>query len=168
MKENTGTLKLKGKEDQQYLEFPIVDVPGIQKFRASLLEEYGRRGKAIIFMIDSVEFPKQMKDVAEYLYELLDTPTLDGQPVLILCNKQDFAFRAKKAGPIETLLEKEFNVIRKTRAASRSLYAAKSTHMCSLLFGSLSLSFFLLFFLHSKKVPWTLSNDKIAFIFNVD
>jgi hypothetical protein len=34
-----------------------------------------------------------MKDVAEYLYELLATPALLGQPVLILCNKQDFAFR---------------------------------------------------------------------------
>lgn len=69
MKENTGTLtiKSKGKEAKDMV-FPIVDVPGLSKYRASLLEEYGRRGKAIIFMIDSVEFPKQMKDVAEYLY----------------------------------------------------------------------------------------------------
>lgn len=141
MKENTGVLKVKAAGAAETKEFPIVDVPGMQRFRAKLLEEYGERGKAIIFMIDSVEFPKQMKDVAEYLYELLATPALLGQPVLILCNKQDFAFRAKKAGPIEALIEKEFNLIRTTRSATLSSTSMEDDGGSSVVLGEAGVDF---------------------------
>lgn len=46
--------------------------------------------RAIVFVVDSVAFQREMKDVAEFLYQLLTDNTIlkNAPPLLIACNKQ--------------------------------------------------------------------------------
>ncbi|VDN10846.1 unnamed protein product [Dibothriocephalus latus] len=62
----------------------------------------------VIFVIDSVSIQKSLKDVAEYLYNLLaDAVLAKGRvPFLIVCNKQDLP-NAKDIIAVEKLLEDE-------------------------------------------------------------
>jgi len=114
LKHNSGFASALGDKAD---EFTIVDTPGADRLRTTYLAQYGLRTKALVFMIDSKEFGDQLKDVAEYLFNLLSSPLLAGVPILVLCNKQDYKFRAKKMGAIQFQLEKEVNLTRKTRAA---------------------------------------------------
>lgn len=50
--------------------------------------------RAIVFVVDSVAFQREMKDVAEFLYQLLTDNTIlkNAPPLLIACNKQGKAY----------------------------------------------------------------------------
>lgn len=68
--------------------------------------------RGVIYVIDSTSIQKNLKDVAEYLFDLLTDASLarSRTPFLILCNKADLP-DAKKVNVIEELLEMELYVI---------------------------------------------------------
>lgn len=78
-------------------------------------------------MIDSVTFQKDIRDVAEFLYNLLSDPVVQKKSVLILCNKQDQTM-AKGSVVIKTLLEKEMNLLRMTKTSQLEATDASSTN----------------------------------------
>uniref|UniRef100_A0A8C7XUE1 Signal recognition particle receptor subunit beta n=1 Tax=Oryzias sinensis TaxID=183150 RepID=A0A8C7XUE1_9TELE len=87
----------------------LIDLPGHDSLRAQYLEKFKSAARAIVFVVDSAIFQKEVRDVAEFLYVLLtdsvicrNTPTL-----LVACNKQDITM-AKSAKLIQQQLEKEF------------------------------------------------------------
>ncbi|XP_032003789.1 signal recognition particle receptor subunit beta-like [Hylobates moloch] len=68
--------------------------------------------RAIVFVVDSAAFQREVKDVAEFLYQvLIDSMGLKNTPsFLIACNKQDIAM-AKSAKLIQQQLEKELTIL---------------------------------------------------------
>ena len=81
-----------------------------------------------MFVVDSAAFQREVKDVAEFLYQvLIDSMALKNSPsLLIACNKQDIAM-AKSAKLIQQQLEKELNTLRVTRSAAPSTLDSSST-----------------------------------------
>nr|CAD7572077.1 unnamed protein product [Timema californicum] len=96
----------------------VIDIPGHERQRSKFLDQYKPVARAIIFVVDSVSIQKEIRDVAEYLYTLLSDPVFSSNcpPFLILCNKQDVTM-AKGIPVIKTLLEKEMNLLRKTKTS---------------------------------------------------
>ncbi|CAG6002368.1 signal recognition particle receptor subunit beta [Menidia menidia] len=99
----------------------LIDLPGHDSLRPQYLEKFKSAARAIVFVVDSAIFQKEVRDVAEFLYVLLtdavisrNTPTL-----LVACNKQDITM-AKSAKLIQQQLEKELNFLRVTRSAALS------------------------------------------------
>lgn len=93
----------------------FVDIPGNERLRNKFFDEFKYLARGIIYVIDSVTFQKDVKDVADYLYTILaDQQSI---PILILCNKQDETM-AKSSVVIKNLLEKELNLVRTTRCSS--------------------------------------------------
>uniref|UniRef100_A0A3P9K2L7 Signal recognition particle receptor subunit beta n=1 Tax=Oryzias latipes TaxID=8090 RepID=A0A3P9K2L7_ORYLA len=97
----------------------LIDLPGHDSLRTQYLEKFKSAARAIVFVVDSAIFQKEVRDVAEFLYVLLtdsvicrNTPTL-----LVACNKQDITM-AKSAKLIQQQLEKELNTLRVTRSAA--------------------------------------------------
>ncbi|XP_001641944.2 signal recognition particle receptor subunit beta [Nematostella vectensis] len=117
MKENVGSYKLKGKKSGKQVN--MVDLPGHDRIRSQFLEKYKEQARAILFVVDSVNFPREVRDVAEQMYDILSHKTLmrAAVPILVVCNKQDFAM-AKSARAIKAQLEKEINTQRVTRSAA--------------------------------------------------
>lgn len=64
--------------------------------------------RAVVVLIDSDNFPKEVRAVAELVYDLLLEPTVHkgGTPLLMACNKQDLPL-AKDCSAIQKQLEKE-------------------------------------------------------------
>ncbi|XP_077289028.1 signal recognition particle receptor beta [Arctopsyche grandis] len=96
----------------------IVDVPGHERVRSQLFDKYKNDARGIVFILDSVTIQKEIRDVAEYLYNILSDSVIlrNHAHFLILCNKQDQAL-AKGCHVIKTLLEKEINLLRKTKSS---------------------------------------------------
>ncbi|XP_065127256.1 signal recognition particle receptor subunit beta [Paramisgurnus dabryanus] len=99
----------------------LIDVPGHESLRSQIVEKYKAMARAIVFVVDSSVFQKDVKDVAEFLYSTLtDNMVAKNAPaVLVACNKQDVAV-AKSAKLIQQQLEKELNTLRVTRSAALS------------------------------------------------
>jgi len=97
----------------------VVDLPGHERIRGQLLDEFKDTARGIVFVVDSGSLQKEVKEVAEYLYTLLSDPTISthAPPILILCNKQDLTL-AKGAKVIRSQLEKEITTLRVTRSAA--------------------------------------------------
>ncbi|GFN91800.1 signal recognition particle receptor subunit beta-like [Plakobranchus ocellatus] len=97
----------------------VIDLPGHERLRGQMLDEYKTLARALVFVIDSGTLQKDIKEVAEYLYTVLSDKALSSQapPILVLCNKQDLTL-AKGAKVVRSQLEKEINTLRITRAAS--------------------------------------------------
>lgn len=127
MQENHGVVKIKGTD------VAIVDLPGHDRKRQQLFEKYSCTARGIVFLIDSTTVVKELKDVAEYLYTLLTEPDIQKAkvPVMIACNKQDVGF-TKSATVIKSLLEKELNTVRKTRAGGLEGTDGSSGERCHL------------------------------------
>ncbi|XP_049859083.1 signal recognition particle receptor subunit beta-like [Schistocerca gregaria] len=107
----------------------IVDIPGHERLRAKFFEQYKPIARGIVFVIDSVTFQKDIRDVAEYLYTLLSEPSIKSNvtPFLVLCNKQDQTM-AKGSKVIQALLEKEMNLLRQTKSSQlESINSAETT-----------------------------------------
>ncbi|KZC14536.1 Signal recognition particle receptor subunit beta, partial [Dufourea novaeangliae] len=94
----------------------IVDIPGNERLRYKYFDQFKSSAKGLVYVIDSVTFQKGIRDVAEYLYNILSDPAVQRKPVLILCNKQDQPM-AKGSSVINTLLEKEMNLLRMTKTS---------------------------------------------------
>ncbi|KAI4877587.1 hypothetical protein NFI96_011424 [Prochilodus magdalenae] len=99
----------------------LVDLPGHESLRPQFIEKFKASARAILFVVDSAVFQKEVKDVAEFLYSLLTDSELAKNPpaMLIVCNKQDITM-AKSAKLIQQQLEKELNTLRTTRSAALS------------------------------------------------
>lgn len=97
----------------------VADVPGYEKLRFKFFDELKADCGAIVFLVDSATFQKQIKDVAEFLYQVLTDSTIEARrpPLLIACHKQDLPL-VKSADAVEALLEREFNLLRRTQTAT--------------------------------------------------
>lgn len=112
------------KENRSPLEVPkkapltLIDVPGNNRIRAKFFDNFKSLARAIIFVVDSSNFSREVRDVAELLYGLLcdDTISQHCPPFLVLCNKQDQTM-AKSSKVIHSQLEKEMNVLRTTQGS---------------------------------------------------
>ncbi|XP_057401392.1 signal recognition particle receptor subunit beta isoform X1 [Balaenoptera acutorostrata] len=106
----------------------LIDLPGHESLRLQFLERFKASARAIVFVVDSAAFQREVKDVAEFLYQvLLDSIGLKNTPsFLIACNKQDITM-AKSAKLIQQQLEKEINTLRVTRSAAPSILDSSST-----------------------------------------
>ncbi|GCB64890.1 hypothetical protein scyTo_0007602 [Scyliorhinus torazame] len=96
----------------------LYDLPGHESLRL----------KGIVFVVDSVSFQKEVKDVAEFLYMLLTDAVIakNAPPLLIACNKQDVTM-AKSAKLIQQQLEKELNTLRMIRSGAPKSLDGPST-----------------------------------------
>ncbi|XP_071607755.1 signal recognition particle receptor subunit beta [Heliangelus exortis] len=97
----------------------LIDLPGHESLRLQFLERFKAAARAIVFVVDSVAFQREVKDVAEFLYQVLVDGTVlkNSPPLLVACNKQDVTM-AKSAKLIQQQLEKELNTLRVTRSAA--------------------------------------------------
>jgi len=97
----------------------VVDIPGHERVRAKYLHKHKDRARGVVFMIDSVNFPREMRDAAEYIYDILAIRTMKKNKcsILIACNKQDQT-TAKSCEVVKIQLEKELNNLRQTRSAA--------------------------------------------------
>ncbi|XP_028918784.1 signal recognition particle receptor subunit beta [Ornithorhynchus anatinus] len=106
----------------------LIDLPGHESLRLQFLERFKDAARAIVFVVDSGTFQREVKDVAEFLYQvLIDSLVLKNVPsLLIACNKQDITM-AKSAKIIQQQLEKELNTLRVTRSAAPSTMDSSGT-----------------------------------------
>ena len=97
----------------------LVDVPGHERLRQKYIEHYKTSVRGIIYVVDSSNVQKQLRDTAEFLFNIISDPILFAArpPLLVACNKQD-AGLAKGAGVIRRELQKELNLLRDTHSRS--------------------------------------------------
>ncbi|CAM4558160.1 hypothetical protein PO909_002565 [Leuciscus waleckii] len=116
--ESSATYKSKNDRGSSWT---LIDVPGHESLRVSILEKYKAVARAVVFVVDSSVFQKDVRDVAEFLYSILTDGTVaKNSPALVVaCNKQDISM-AKSAKLIQQQLEKELNTLRLTRSAALS------------------------------------------------
>ncbi|CAH8837463.1 unnamed protein product [Trichobilharzia szidati] len=113
LNENVGNLQL----DKKVLF--LVDIPGHEKVRNEIIQKYKSDTLALVFVIDSKTVLTDIKDIAEFLYNILVDKVFIKNRVklLIACNKQDTT-TAKGISVITNLLEKELNTLTFTRTGA--------------------------------------------------
>ena len=125
MIENVGQYFAKAESDLQVSNstpigkmMNIYDLPGHDRLRYSALEKRKEEAKAILYVIDASTLKQNIRDSAEFLFNILRDPILHSAhtPVLVVCNKQDLGFQAKGAGVIERELAKEIGLLRVTKS----------------------------------------------------
>ncbi|XP_016088343.1 signal recognition particle receptor subunit beta [Sinocyclocheilus grahami] len=116
--ESSATYKSK---DDRGGSWTLIDVPGHESLRVQIVEKHKAVARAVVFVVDSSIFQKDVRDVAEFLYSILtDNIVAKNAPTLVVaCNKQDISM-AKSAKLIQQQLEKEMNTLRLTRSAALS------------------------------------------------
>ncbi|XP_045474711.1 signal recognition particle receptor subunit beta [Harmonia axyridis] len=95
----------------------IVDIPGHERLRYKYIDEHKASTKGIVFVVDSLTIQDDLKDAAEYIFNILcdDVLRKNKVNVLILCNKQDHTL-AKESKAIRAMLEKELNTLQNTKS----------------------------------------------------
>ena len=125
MIENVGQYFAKAESDLQVSNtttlgkmMNIYDLPGHDRLRYTALNKRKEEAKAILYVIDASTLKQNIRDSAEFLFEILRDPVLHSAstPVLVVCNKQDLGFQAKGAGVIERELAKELGMLRVTKS----------------------------------------------------
>ncbi|CAH8526916.1 unnamed protein product [Dicrocoelium dendriticum] len=113
LKENRGTFETRKEK------LFIIDIPGHEKLRYECLNKYKRETRACLFVIDSQNIQVELKDVAEFLYDICTDADLTSRKskILIACNKQDIA-SAKGSVVIRSLLERELSTVAVTRSGA--------------------------------------------------
>ncbi|XP_022657550.1 signal recognition particle receptor subunit beta-like [Varroa jacobsoni] len=113
IKENQGSCEVAGGKRVR-----VVDIPGNERQRVNIFDNYKTTARGIVFVVDSISFMKELKDVAEYAYIVLSDPDTCHRRlrVLFACNKHDEAM-AKSSQVIKTNLEKELTLLRKTQTS---------------------------------------------------
>lgn len=92
----------------------VVDFPGHPRLRSQISDSV-KRAKKIIFVIDSTKVQTQIREAAEFLYDIFTNPAMDnGPPMLIACNKSDVQ-GARPPARVKLALQQEIEKIRKTR-----------------------------------------------------
>ncbi|CAH8473832.1 unnamed protein product [Schistosoma turkestanicum] len=97
----------------------LIDVPGHEKVRNEIIRKYKLDTLALVFVIDSKSIQSDIKDIAEFLYNILVDKVFIKNRVklLVACNKQD-ATTAKGVSVVTHLLEKELNTLTFTRTGA--------------------------------------------------
>eukprot|EP00271_Cylindrocystis_brebissonii_P004765 TRINITY_DN1660_c0_g1_i1.p1 TRINITY_DN1660_c0_g1~~TRINITY_DN1660_c0_g1_i1.p1 ORF type:complete len:261 (+),score=32.30 TRINITY_DN1660_c0_g1_i1:146-928(+) len=95
----------------------LIDLPGHPRLRTKLSTALPA-ARAIIFVIDSLDFVAQLRPTAELLFDVLTTASVSRRrvPILLACNKTD-KVSAYTPAFIRKQLEKEIDKIRVTRSA---------------------------------------------------
>jgi signal recognition particle receptor subunit beta len=108
LKENEATL-----DD---LSLKLVDLPGAERLRPRLWDQYREKARNVVFVVDSTAVNSKLRDLSEYLYSLLSDPIIQKNRIgfLIACNKQD-APDAMKQDQIKAVIEKELTAIKETK-----------------------------------------------------
>lgn len=85
-----------------------MDLPGHERLRYKYFDQYKNTTKLVAYVIDSVTIQKEIRDVAEYLYNILTDPVIlkNATQVAVVCNKQDLPL-AKGCNAIKSILERE-------------------------------------------------------------
>ncbi|KAG5449811.1 Signal recognition particle receptor subunit beta [Clonorchis sinensis] len=113
LKENIG----KFETEKEIL--TLIDVPGHEKVRYECFGKFKCDTRASLFVIDSKNIQTELKDVAEFMYNVLTDPEIVScrPKVLVVCNKQDCT-SAKGSVVVRSLLEKELNTLMLTRTGA--------------------------------------------------
>ncbi|EFA10591.1 signal recognition particle receptor subunit beta [Tribolium castaneum] len=127
IKENIGTYIV----NNNYLK--IVDIPGHERLRNKFIEQYKELTRGIVFVVDSSTIQQDVRDTAEFLYNILvDSTVVRNSPnLLILCNKQDQTL-AKGSNAVKSILEKELNTLRVTKSHQLASVDPKEKKIASL------------------------------------
>lgn len=90
-----------------YQMFDIVDMPGHDRIRYRYVD-FLPVTRSIVFVVDSTTLSRQIRPVAEYLYDVLAKSEVQKQrtPILIACNKSDM-ITALPVEKIKLMLEAE-------------------------------------------------------------
>uniref|UniRef100_A0A1B6EHE8 Signal recognition particle receptor subunit beta n=1 Tax=Cuerna arida TaxID=1464854 RepID=A0A1B6EHE8_9HEMI len=99
----------------------VIDIPGHERVRFKFFDQYKSIARGIIFVVDATTIQKEIRDAAELLYTILTDAAIVSAAtrVLVLCNKQDQTL-AKGSQVVKSLLEKELNLLRSTKASQLS------------------------------------------------
>lgn len=118
IKENVATYAVSNKKGKPV---KLVDIPGDERIRDTIFNKYKDSLRAIILVVDSVNFPRESRNLAELTFDLLLEKALYRQrtPLLVACNKQELSL-AQNCGSIRTRLEAEITALRVSRAAKLS------------------------------------------------
>lgn len=113
IKENKATVQIENKKSVE-----LVDIPGDERIRDRLFGKYRDNIRAIIVVVDSANVQAEVRNVAELLFDLLSSRSINKQlsSILVACNKQDLTL-AKECEAIKVMLEKEITALRITRQA---------------------------------------------------
>lgn len=86
----------------------IIDIPGHERLRYKYFDQYKNTTKIVAYVIDSITIQKEIRDVAEFLYNILTDPVIlkNSTRIIIICNKQDLPL-AKRCNAIKSILERE-------------------------------------------------------------
>jgi len=129
IKENKGLGIIPKTDKSRSKQIELVDIPGNDKVRSKFIEQYKRMAKSIVFVVDSANYHKEAKDIAQYLYnEILTDDVLSrfgNLRLLIACNKQDSDL-AKSKNLVQTNLEKEIELLRKISSSTLQSTSDKS------------------------------------------
>lgn len=120
-RDNFGDYKPAGKSS-----LVLVDVPGHERLRQKYIDHYKSSVRGIIYVVDSSNIQKQLRDAAEFLFNIISEPAVfAARPrLLVACNKQDVGL-AKGAAVVRRELQRELNLLRATH--SRSLQGTNDT-----------------------------------------
>ena len=92
----------------------VVDLPGHPRLRAAF-DEHAPRARAIVFLVDAVDFTARRREAAERLFEILSDPAVAKRrcPVLVACNKSE-KITAHPVDVVRKRLEKEVDALRQS------------------------------------------------------
>ncbi|QLG70537.1 hypothetical protein HG535_0A04770 [Zygotorulaspora mrakii] len=94
--------------------FRLMEFPGHNKLRKQLIDtlESSNNIKGLLFMVDSTTDPKDLTEVAEFLFQILQVTERqpDGCDILLACNKCE-SFTSRPPAKIKDALEKEMDKI---------------------------------------------------------
>ena len=71
----------------------LVDVPGNDRVRGQVVDQFSSSARAIVFVVDSNTVSKQIRDVAEYLHFLLTNKNILNNryvKILLICHYSSF------------------------------------------------------------------------------
>ncbi|KAJ3335484.1 hypothetical protein HDU93_005372 [Gonapodya sp. JEL0774] len=130
LEENEATFVLFGTDERNppaAKPLHIIDLPGHEKLRFKF-SDFSSISRGVIFMVDSATFVRQVRGVAERLYDVLSEKNIakENTRVLVVCNKQD-NFVAWPKEKIQQALEKEIDKLRSTRTASLDSHHTSDT-----------------------------------------
>jgi len=97
----------------------LVDIPGNERLRINELQKYKHSTRGIVFVVNSETVARDIRDVAELIYQILTDSTIHQvrPKILIAANKQDTTI-AKAGVKIKEMIENELTLLRKTQTAA--------------------------------------------------
>lgn len=95
------------------LNLKLIDLPGAERLRMRFWEQYRTKADHVMYVVDSANLKAKIGDLSEHLYQILADDKFKAN-ITIVCHKQDME-EAKSKSEVKSTLEKELNVIEKTK-----------------------------------------------------